>query len=104
MTTIRALCLLLAPASLLAGCSQGPTASQAELQDRLVAAEARASAAEKRAKNVEAAAQLHAQEPAKHAPAAAADSAESPNDFGQPVNDTAPIEPVPAVNPDAQQQ
>lgn len=50
MNTIRALTLLLASASLLAGCSQGPAASEADLQEKLTAAEARANAAEKRAK------------------------------------------------------
>ena len=50
MTPFRALCLLLVPASLLAGCSNAPTPAQAEAQEKLVAAEARANAAEKRAK------------------------------------------------------
>jgi hypothetical protein len=100
--TIRALCLLLAPASLLAGCSQSP--DQAELQERLTAAEARADAAEKRAKNAEAMAQQHAQEPPMLPPVVAPpvaqpEVAQGNGDYGEPVNDTAPIEPVPAVNP-----
>ena len=105
MKTIRALCLLLAPASLLAGCSQGPTQSEADVQERLTAAEARANAAEKRAKNAEALAQQHAQEPAAHEqPAAPPEIAEGNNDFGQPMNDTRPIEPAPAVIPNGPPQ
>jgi hypothetical protein len=105
MIALRTLCLLLAPASLLAGCSQAPTAAQADAQDRLIAAEARATAAEKRARNAEIAAELHAQEPVRHAPPAdEGEVGEPANDFGQPVNDTKPIEPSPVVNPDAPQQ
>ena len=100
MIIIRALFLLLAPASLLAGCSQGPATSEADMQERLTAAEARANAAEKRAKNAETAAQQHAQEP--RAPQAAPpEIAEGGHEFGQPMNDTAPIDPAPAMNPDA---
>jgi PBP1b-binding outer membrane lipoprotein LpoB len=102
MKTIRALTLLLASASLLAGCSQGPAASEADLQEKLTAAEARANAAEKRAKAAEMAAQQHAQEPpARTNLAPPPEVAEGGGDFGQPMNDTRPIDPVPAVNPDA---
>jgi hypothetical protein len=85
-------------AALTAGCNQGPSPSQVELQQKLVDAQARADAAEKRAKNAEIAHSLHAQEPLKadaNPPAADADPAE--NDFGKPINDTQPIEPAPAV-------
>ena len=105
MQPIRAICLLLAPASLLAGCSQSPTPEQADLQDRLTAAEARATAAEKHARDAETRAQLHAQEPAPHAEAAdKPEFDDGANDFGKPVSDTAPIEPVPVVNTEPQQQ
>lgn len=74
------------------------------MQERLTAAEARANAAEKRAKNAESLSQQHAQEPAAHEPPAPPpEIAEGSNDFGQPMNDTRPIEPVPAVNADAPQ-
>ena len=96
--------LLLAPATLLAGCSQGPSDSAADLQQRLTAAEARADAAEKRAKSAEALANQHAQEPVQNQPpAAAADIAQGADaEYGQPAMDTAPIDPVPAMpaNPD----
>ena len=105
MVPHRAFCLMLAPAALLAGCSGASTSEQADMQQKLVAAEARATAAEKRARDAETRAQLHAQEPAPHA-----EDADKPefddgaNDFGKPVSDTAPIEPVPAVNTEPQQQ
>lgn len=105
MTPFRALCLLLVPASLLAGCSNAPTPAQAEAQEKLVAAEARANAAEKRAKDIETAAKLHAQEPPPHVqPAEEGEAGEPANDFGQPVNDTRPIDPVPMVNTEVKQQ
>lgn len=98
MHKTRTLLLLLAPATLLCGCSQGPSQSEADLQQRVTAAEARADAAEKRAKNAEAMASQHGQEP--HEPvqqAAPPEIAQGESEFGQPVNDTAPIEPVPAM-------
>ena len=98
MTKIRALILLCAPASLLAGCTQGPSAADSEIQQKVAAAEARADAAEKRAKNAEITASLHAQEPvAGMDPAPAADKDPAENDFDKPVNDTMPIEPVPVM-------
>jgi hypothetical protein len=105
MQSIRTLCLLLVPASLLAGCSQAPTPTEADLQARLTAAEARAAAAEKRAKNAEDLAAQHRQEPvvADGPPAAPPEVAEGGSDFGQPVNDTAPIEPAPVMPAQPQQ-
>jgi hypothetical protein len=105
MPTLRALCLLLAPAGLLAGCSQAPTPDQADLQARLTAAEARATAAEKRARNAEDLAAQHRQEPVvpDGPPAAPPEVAEGGGDFGQPVNDTAPIDPAPVMPPQPQQ-
>jgi hypothetical protein len=103
MQPIRAICLLLAPASLLAGCSQSPTPEQADLQDRLTAAEARASAAEKHASNAEELAAQHKQEPvAELPPPAPPEIAEGGGDFGQPMNDTAPIDPDPVTPPQQQ--
>ena len=97
MQTIRAFCLLLASASLLGGCSQAPSPEQAEMQERLTAAEARASAAEKRAKNAEELAAQHKQEPVADAPPPPPPEMADGGDYGQPMNDTAPIEPVPDV-------
>lgn len=96
--------LLLAPAMLVAGCSQGPSDSAADLQQRLTAAEARADAAEKRAKSAETLATQHAQEPVQNQPPAAQpDIAQGADtEYGQPAMDTAPIDPAPAMpaNPD----
>jgi hypothetical protein len=98
MVAIRPL-LLLTP--LLAACSQGPSDSVADLQQRLTAAEARADAAEKRVKNLEALAAQHSQEPVKGMEPPAPQMAEADDSqFGQPAIDTAPIDPVPAM-PDA---
>jgi hypothetical protein len=98
MTKIRTLILICAPGALLAGCAQAPSAADADLQQRAALAEARADAAEKRAKNAEIAASLHAQEPvAGMQPTTAPDKDPADNDFGKPVNDTMPIEPVPVV-------
>ena len=105
MTIHRTFCLLLASASLLAGCSQGPTESQADMQERLTAAEARATAAEKRAKNAETMAQQHVQEaPFHEQPVGQPEIAEGNNDFGQPMNDARPIEPAPASIPNGPPQ
>jgi hypothetical protein len=91
---------MLAPASLLAGCSQAPTADQADLQARLTAAEARATAAEKRARNAEEMANQHKQEPVPEGPPAPPpEIADGGNDFGKPINDTAPIDPAPVMPP-----
>ena len=101
--SIRALALplLLAAAATLAGCSQQATGDPvADLQQKLTAAEARATAAEKRAKDAEAQTAMHNQEPPPNqgpqaAPPEIAQNGEG--NFGQPMNDTVPIEPAPAV-------
>jgi len=87
--------LLLVPVGLVAACSQGPSDNAADLQQRLTAAEARADAAEKRARNAEALAGQHAQEPAAHVPPDNAQGGDS--EFGAPAMDTAPIDPAPAM-------
>lgn len=103
MKPICALCLMLAPASLLAGCTQGPSASEAAMQERIAEADARVKAAEQRAKNAEAMAELHRQEPKPPVPITApAEVAQGDTEFGQPVNDTAPIEPAPAMPENSQ--
>lgn len=100
MQTIRTLSLLLSSALLLAGCSQAPTVSQEELQARVTAAEARAKVAEKRAKDAEILADQHRQEPVSEGPPAAPpEIADGGGDFGKPMNDTAPIDPVPVSPP-----
>jgi len=104
MARNRPLILPLVAALLTAACNQAPTPDQIALQQKLVAAQARADAAEKRAKNAEIARSLHAQEPAKapfNAPPADLDPPES--DFGKPINDTQPIEPAPAVPAESSQ-
>ena len=106
MTKIRPLILICTPCAMLAGCSPGISAADADIQQKVIAAEARAAAAEKRAKNAEIKASLHAQEPvAGMDPAPAADKDKDPgeNDFGKPVNDTMPIEPVPVMPAQAPQ-
>ena len=88
----------LALPALVAGCNQAPAPSVQEMQQKLVAAEARATQAEKRAKNAEEAAALHSQEPASaQSPAPPPEIAENSNQFGQPILDTAPIDPQPVV-------
>ncbi len=103
MKAIRVTLLLLVAASALAGCMPGPTASEAELQEKVIEAEARAKAAEQRAKNAEALAELHRQEPQPLPAAAPPEVAQAGTEFGEPVNDTAPIEPAPAMPADNQQ-
>lgn len=91
-------------ALLLTGCNQAPSASNEELQQKLIAAEARATQAEKRAKSAEEAAALHNQENANSAPPAAPpEIAENSGQFGQPLLDTAPIDPQPVVPAEPQQ-
>jgi len=100
MQPFRCLVLLCAPALLLAGCSQAPAPAPDDMQARLAAAEARAAAAEKRARDAEAlAADQHHLDAAAAVPppAMGVDMAQDGGEFGQPMNDTAPIEPVPAV-------
>ncbi len=98
MNMSRAMLLLFVPATLLSGCAKGPPQSEADLQQRLTAAETRADAAEKRAKNAEAIAAQHAQEARQQLPPGAPpEIAQVDNEIGQPMNDTAPIEPVPAM-------
>lgn len=83
---------------LIAGCHQAPSPAVDELQQKLVAAEARATQAEKRAKSAEEAAALHNQENANAPPPAAPpEIAENSNQMGQPILDTAPIDPQPVV-------
>ncbi len=93
--------LLATTALLVAGCSQAPSASVAELQERLTAAEARADLAEKRAKNAETLAAQHQQEPVQQsgqaAPPEIAQVDGTGGEMGQPAIDTAPIDPVPAM-------
>lgn len=97
MTTHRLFPLLLAPLLLTAACTQAPADNTAELQAKLTAAEARADAAEKRAKAAEAAAGQHYQSTIGN-PASQPEiqgAAQSENQFGQPMNDTAPIDTAP---------
>jgi Tfp pilus assembly protein PilP len=92
--------LIAAPLLLAAGCSQAPAPGVAELQQRVTAAEARADLAEKRAKNAEAVAAQHLQEPQQQEPPAAPPEiaqVDGGSEMGQPAMDTAPIDPVPAM-------
>lgn len=83
---------------LIAGCHQAPSPSVQELQQKVIAAEARATQAEKRAKTAEDAAAMHNQEMANAPPPAAPpEIAENGGQFGQPMLDTAPIDPQPVV-------
>jgi hypothetical protein len=95
-----ALPLLLGGAATVAGCSQNNADTVADLQQKLIAAEARATAAEKRLKDADAQAAMHNQEPPPNqdpqaAPPEIAENGEG--NFGQPMNDTVPIEPAPAM-------
>lgn len=84
---------MLAPVAMVAGCSQSPSPAEVDLQQRVVAAEARADAAEKRLKSLAA---------CTSAPALSAqpDVATGPDTYGQPMDNTAPISAAPAnVNP-----
>ena len=88
MKPILALGLLMAPAALLAGCSQSASPNEADLQQRLAAAEARADAAEKRLKALESSDSQHASAPViNNAPQPAND----PDSFTRPMDDTAPV-------------
>jgi hypothetical protein len=102
MDTIR-LSLAL-PVLMLAACSHPPAVDTDELQKRVADAEARATAAEKRAANAEAVSRQ--QQAAAAAMPPQADQVGPPEianvdgntngGFGQPMNDTNPIEPQPA--------
>jgi hypothetical protein len=91
------------PVLLLAACSHPPVADTDDLQKRLAAAEARADSAEKRLQNAEAvnrqqqAAAAAAQpEQEQVGPPEIANVDGNTNDgFGQPMNDTSPIDPQP---------
>jgi len=96
--------LLLAPVFLTAACSQAPSADTvADLQTRLAAAEARATAAEKHAKEADAAAGLHYQQTLAAGSATQPDAqnggAQPDSQFGQPMIDTAPIDTAPVAPP-----
>ncbi|WP_353226838.1 hypothetical protein [Novosphingobium sp.] len=100
--SIRALALplLLGAAATMAGCSQNNADTVADLQQKLIAAEARATAAEKRVKDADAQTAMHNQEPPPNQdpqapPPEIAENGEG--NFGQPMNDTVPIEPAPAM-------
>jgi hypothetical protein len=92
MTTIRlSLALALLPVAVLpvlSACSRAD--NSADLQQRLAAAEARADAAEKQARIAEAAAQRPAPPPQ---PEPVPGDNNGNGEFGQPMNDTNPIEP-----------
>lgn len=85
-----ALCLL----SLLAGCSQGSVPSDAELQQRLTAAEARTKAAEARIRDADEHSAWQGHGAADGAPNEVANSANEP---GAPMIDTAPVAPPQAT-------
>lgn len=92
---------LVLPVLLVSACGQGSSASNAELEQRLAAVEAKADAAEKRAQAAE---QLAAQHPAtavvNNAPPPeigddGGNGDEGPQILGKPEVDPAPIDPAP---------
>jgi len=96
--------VFLAPIFLTTACSQAPSADTvADLQTRLAAAEARATAAEKHAKEADADAGIHYQQTLaadSQTQTGAQGSAGQPDgQFGQPMIDTAPIDTAPAAPP-----
>lgn len=96
VASILAAPLLLA-LPLLSGCNREAD-SNAEMEQRIAAVEAKAAAAEKRAQNAE---RMAADKPLPLTPEAAAPppevaGADNDQSFGQPMNDTQPIDPAPA--------